>query len=155
MGAVLALAHDTLITLGLFSILGGLLPFNLEIDQAFVAALLTIIGYSINDTVVVFDRIREFAGIYKNLSRKEIINKAVNSTISRTVITSFTTLLVVTILLVFGGASIKGFAFALFIGILVGTYSSVFVATPVVYDTTDDEKIVERSTKASRAKATV
>lgn len=156
LGAVLALAHDTLITLGLFSILGGILPFNLEIDQAFVAALLTIIGYSINDTVVVFDRIREFAGIYTNLSRKDIINKAVNSTISRTVITSFTTLLVVTILLVFGGSSIKGFAFALFIGILVGTYSSVFVATPVVYDTTDDDKIVEkRSTKESRARATV
>jgi SecD/SecF fusion protein len=110
----------------------------MEIDQAFIAALLTVIGYSINDTVVVFDRIREFLNTYTKKSKEEVINMAVNSTVSRTIITSFTTILVVGILFFFGGSSIKGFAFALLVGVIVGTYSSVFIATPIVSDLTDD-----------------
>jgi SecD/SecF fusion protein len=134
LGAVAALFHDVMIVLSMFSLLHGILPFPMEIDQAFIAALLTVIGYSINDTVVVFDRIREFLGLYTGKSKKEVINMAVNSTVSRTVITSLTTLFVVLILFLFGGGSIKGFAFALVIGILVGTYSSIFIATPIMSD---------------------
>jgi SecD/SecF fusion protein len=140
LGAVAALFHDSLVVLGLFSIFWGVLPLSLEIDQAFIAALLTVIGYSINDTVVVFDRIREYLGIYTNKSTDEVLNLAINSTFSRTVITSLTTLFVVAILLVFGGGSIKGFAFALLIGIIVGTYSSIFVATPIVRDLSKELK---------------
>ncbi len=140
LGAVAALFHDTIIVLGMFAIFHGVLPFSLEIDQAFIAALLTVIGYSINDTVVVFDRIREFLGLYTNKGKKEVINMAINSTISRTIITSLTTLLVVLMLFIFGGGSIKGFAFALLVGIVVGTYSSVFVATPIMSDLTDELK---------------
>jgi len=140
LGAVAALFHDTLIVLGLFSLLRGVLPISLEIDQNFIAAILTVIGYSINDTVVVFDRIREYLGIYTQKSKDEVINMAVNSTVSRTVVTSLTTLFVVGILLIFGGASTRGFAFALFLGIVVGTYSSIFVATPIVRDLTGDLK---------------
>ncbi len=149
MGAVAALFHDSLIVLGLFSILKDVMPFSLEIDQAFIAAILTVIGYSINDTVVVFDRIREYLGIYTNKGKDEVINAALNSTFSRTIITSFTTLLVVGTLLIFGGASIKGFAFALLIGVLVGTYSSIFVATPIVRDLTDDLIGSVRANKAT------
>ncbi|MCL4140163.1 UNVERIFIED_CONTAM: hypothetical protein GTU68_011056 [Idotea baltica] len=139
LGAVAALIHDTLILLSVFSLLRGLLPFSLEIDQPFIAALLTVIGYSINDTVVVFDRIREFLGIHRTQSRKDVINMALNSTVSRTIITSLTTLFVVLMMFIFGGASIKGFAFALLVGILVGTYSSIFIATPLVYDLGKDD----------------
>ncbi len=137
-GAVAALFHDTLIVLGLFSLLHGLLPFNLEIDQTFIAAILTVIGYSINDTVVVFDRIREFLNSYLGKSKQEVINMAINSTVSRTVVTSLTTLFVVAILFFFGGNSIRGFAFALLVGIIVGTYSSIFVATPIMSDLTGE-----------------
>jgi SecD/SecF fusion protein len=140
LGAVAALFHDSIIVLGLFSVFHGVLPINLEIDQAFIAAILTVIGYSINDTVVVFDRIREFMNAYTKKSKEEVINMAINSTVSRTVITSLTTLLVVAILFVFGGTSIKGFALALLIGIIVGTYSSIFVATPVMSDLSGDLK---------------
>ncbi|MEN0005059.1 MAG: protein translocase subunit SecDF [Bacteroidota bacterium] len=151
-GAVAALFHDTMIVLAVFSIGHGILPFSLEIDQAFIAAILTVIGYSINDTVVVFDRIREFMGLYTKKSKEEVINMAINSTVSRTVITSLTTLLMVAILFVFGGASIKGFAFALLVGIIVGTYSSVFVATPVMSDLTGDLKPVSTSKKDNNKK---
>ncbi len=137
LGAVAALFHDSIIVLGLFSLLHGIVPWSLEIDQAFVAALLTVIGYSINDTVVIFDRIREFFGIYHNKAKDEVFNLAINSTFSRTIVTSLTTLFVVAILFIFGGSTIKGFAFALLIGILVGTYSSIFIATPIVRDLTD------------------
>lgn len=150
MGAVAALFHDTLIVLGLFSLLKDIMPFSLEIDQAFIAAILTVIGYSINDTVVVFDRIREYLGIYTNKGKDEVINAALNSTFSRTIITSFTTLLVVGTLLIFGGGSIKGFAFALLIGVLVGTYSSIFVATPIVRDLSDDLKGTVRPNKSKK-----
>jgi SecD/SecF fusion protein len=145
MGAVGALFHDSLVVLGLFSLLWGVLPISLTIDQAFIAALLTVIGYSINDTVVVFDRIREYLGVYSNKSTDEVINLAINSTFSRTIITSLTTLFVMLILLVFGGSSVKGFAFALVIGVLVGTYSSIFVATPIVRDLSDELKIKKSS----------
>ena len=152
LGAVAALFHDSLIVLGLFSLLKDVMPFSLEIDQAFIAAILTVIGYSINDTVVVFDRIREYLGIYTNKDKDEILNSALNSTFSRTIITSVTTLIVVAILLIFGGGTIKGFAFALLIGILVGTYSSIFVATPIVRDLSDDLKgTVRKSNRNSKA----
>jgi SecD/SecF fusion protein len=153
LGAVAALFHDTLIVLGLFSILKDIMPFTLEIDQPFIAALLTVIGYSINDTVVVFDRIREYINSYTQKDKHEIINAAVNSTVSRTIITSLTTLFVVIILLVFGGSTIKGFAFALLIGILVGTYSSIFIATPVMVDLTKDLGIKKKSTGKRFSKA--
>ncbi len=139
-GAVAALFHDSLIVLSIFSIFHGIVPWTMEIDQTFIAALLTVIGYSINDTVVIFDRIREYLNQYTKRSKTETINKAINSTLSRTVITSLTTLLVVLILFLFGGASIKGFAFALVVGIISGTYSTVFVATPLLHDFTGEMK---------------
>jgi SecD/SecF fusion protein len=135
MGGVVALAHDSIITLGMFSLFWGILPFSLEIDQAFIAAILTIIGYSINDTVIVFDRIREYLHLYPKRDEAEIMDNAMNSTLRRTFSTSLTVLIVLFAIFIFGGASIRGFTFALLIGILVGTYSSVFVATPLVYDT--------------------
>lgn len=155
MGAVAALFHDTLIVLAIFSLGHGVFPWTMEIDQAFIAAILTVIGYSINDTVVVFDRIREYLNIYTKKSKEEVINLAVNSTISRTIITSVTTFFMVAVLFIFGGASIKGFAFALLVGILVGTYSSVFIATPIMSDLTGDlkPKEVAKSKSFSRAAA--
>ncbi len=141
LGAVAALFHDVLFVLGLFSILHGIMPFAMEIDQAFIAAILTVVGYSINDTVVVFDRIREFFNTYTKKDKVEVINLAINNTVSRTVITSLTTLFVVLMLFIFGGGSIKGFAFALVIGIIVGTYSSVFVASPIVSHLMSEEEV--------------
>ena len=132
-GAVAALAHDSLIVLSLFAI-AYLLGFAVEIDQVFIAAILTVIGYSLNDTVVVFDRIREALNERVEENLQDTINMAVNQTLSRTLITSVTTLLVVLILFIFGGEALKGFSFALLIGVIVGTYSSVFVATPLVLD---------------------
>jgi len=137
-GAIIAVFHDALIVLSIFSIAKGFLPFSLEIDQAFIAALLTVIGYSINDTVIIFDRIREFFTIHTDRDKDEVINSAINTTLSRTLMTSFTTLLVVAILFVFGGASIKGFSFALLVGIMVGTYSSIFIAAPILHDLATD-----------------
>jgi len=155
LGAVAALFHDSLVVLGLFSLLHNIVPFALEVDQAFIAAILTVIAYSINDTVVVFDRIREYLGIYSNKSTDEVLNLAINSTVSRTVITSVTTLVVVLTLFIFGGGSIKGFAFALIIGILVGTYSSIFVATPIVRDLSKDLKPKVTAKKSSFSRASV
>ncbi|MBT8399912.1 MAG: protein translocase subunit SecF [Rhodothermia bacterium] len=134
LGAVAALFHDVTITLGVFSILHGITPFSLQIDQTIIAAFLTIVGYSLNDTVVIFDRIREYANIFKTEPYPEMVNKSINHTLSRTIVTSGTTLLVVATLFIFGGEVLKGFAFALIIGILIGTYSSVFVAAPVVVE---------------------
>jgi preprotein translocase SecF subunit len=135
LGAVAALFHDVLITLGVFSILYGIVPgLNLEISISVVAAFLTLVGYSINDTVVVFDRIREDIKIHKTANVEEIMNKAINKTMRRTIITSLTTLLVVSVLLFFGGEVLRGFAFTLFLGILVGTYSSIFVASSFVLE---------------------
>ena len=135
LGAVAALFHDVLITLGIFSILYGLIPgLNLEISISVVAAFLTLVGYSINDTVVVFDRIREDIKIHKTADVEEIMNKAINKTMRRTIITSLTTLMVVTVLLFFGGEVLRGFAFTLFFGIIIGTYSSIFVASSFVLE---------------------
>ena len=134
-GAVTALFHDTLITLGLFSLLYGLIPgLNLEIDITIVAAFLTLIGYSINDTVIVFDRIRENIKIHKTKPIDEIINTSISQTMSRTVLTGGTTLLTVFVLLIFGGEVLRAFAFTLFFGIIIGTYSSIFVASALVYE---------------------
>ncbi len=147
LGAIAALAHDVTITLGMFSLLYGYLPFSLEIDQAFIAAILTVIGYSLNDTVVVFDRIREYISEHKRGSRKELYNSALNSTISRTVNTSLSTFLVLLAIFIFGGEVIQGFIFALLIGVFVGTYSSLFIATPIVYDTLIITEKVENNKK--------
>jgi len=133
-GSVVALAHDSFLTLGIFSLLHGLLPFNLEIDQSFIAAILTIIGYSINDKVVIFDRIREFTTLYPKRNLKETINAAVNTTLSRTINTTGTTFVTLLAIFLFGGAVIRGFVFALMFGVIVGTLSSIFIATPVAYD---------------------
>lgn len=138
-GAIAALAHDVLIVLSIFSIAYGVLPFSLEIDQAFIAAILTVVGYSINDTVVVFDRLREYLGLHPKKDAKDVINSALNSTISRTVNTSLSTFVVLLIIFVFGGEMIRGFIFAMMVGVVVGTYSSLFIATPITYDLSKGE----------------
>lgn len=134
LGGLLALAHDTIITLSFYSIFSGILPFNLEVDQSLIAALLTIIGYSINDTVVIFDRIREYLGLYPKRAINETMNNAMNSTLGRTFNTSGTTLVVLIAIFIFGGEVIRGFIFSLLVGITVGTYSSIFIASPLAYD---------------------
>ncbi|MCF6366074.1 MAG: protein translocase subunit SecDF [Bacteroidales bacterium] len=141
LGALAALAHDVLLVLGLFSLLYNLMPFSMEINQAFIAAILTVVGYSVNDTVVVFDRIREFMQFSKTRERKVVYNDALNSTLSRTFSTSLSTFVVLLAIFLFGGEAIQGFIFALLIGIVVGTYSSLFIATPVVFDTVKDKTI--------------
>jgi preprotein translocase SecF subunit len=134
MGAVAAVAHDVTITLGLFSLLYGILPFSLQIDQTIIAAFLTIVGYSLNDTVVVFDRVREYTALFKTDDYVDLVNRSINNTLSRTVVTSGTTLLVLTVLFIFGSDVLRGFAFALIVGVAIGTYSSVYVASPVVVE---------------------
>ena len=133
LGAVMAVFHDVMIVLGIFSIFGTIMPFNMEIDQAFIAAILTVIGYSLNDTVVVFDRIREIIG-EKGWRNGDHVDLALNSTLSRTLNTSLTTLVVLLAIFIFGGESLRGFMFAMIVGIIVGTYSSLFIATPVMFD---------------------
>jgi preprotein translocase SecF subunit len=134
-GAVAALFHDVLITLGLFAALYGLIPgLNLDIDLTIVAAFLTLIGYSINDTVIVFDRIRENLKIHKTRPLYDIINTSISQTMSRTILTGGTTLLTVLVLMIFGGEVLRSFAFTLFFGIIIGTYSSIFVASTLVYE---------------------
>ncbi|MBQ5802663.1 MAG: protein translocase subunit SecF, partial [Bacteroidales bacterium] len=133
-GGVLSLAHDTIIVIGFFSLFSGILPFSLDVDQTFIAAVLTIIGYSINDSVVIFDRIREYNVLYPKRSLRENINGALNSTLARCVNTSVSTLVVMVAIALFGGEVIRGFACALIVGIIVGAYSSIFVGTPIVYD---------------------
>lgn len=140
LGAIAAIFHDVLIVLAVFSIFYGILPFSLDIDQAFIAAILTVVGYSINDTVVVFDRIREYLNLHKKQEMNEVINKALNSTLSRTVNTSLSTFFVLLMIFIFGGEVIRGFAFALLVGVAVGTYSSLCVATPIVVDLTKKEE---------------
>lgn len=133
-GATLALSINALLIIGIFSMFYGILPFNLEVNQAFIAAILTIIGYAINDTVVVFDRIREYLGLYPKRKLKENVNNAINSTLSRTINTSGTTLVTLLAIFFFGGETIRGFIFALIIGVVVGTIATIFVATPIAYD---------------------
>jgi SecD/SecF fusion protein len=148
-GAVVALFHDSLFVISSFAI-AGLFGFSFEIDQVFIAAILTIIGYSINDTVIVYDRIREYLGFGANHDRSKVFNDAINNTLSRTLITSGTTLITVVVLLFFGGEVLRGFSFALFIGFVVGTYSSIFIAAPIVIDL---EKSLEKENELKPVKA--
>jgi len=135
LGAVAAVFHDVLIVLAIFSLFWRVLPFDMEIGQSFIAAILTVVGYSLNDTVVIFDRIREFTGLHKSWKFNEVVDKGLSSTLGRTINTSMTTLVVLLAIFLFGGDSIKGFMFALIVGVIVGTYSSLFVASPIMYDT--------------------
>lgn len=139
LGAITSLAHDVIIVIGIYSLLWGILPFNMEIDQSFIAAILTVIGYSVNDSVVVFDRVREFLPLHRKRPTIEVLNLALNNTLSRTLNTGICSILVLIIMFFFGGATIRGFLFAMIIGIIIGTYSSIFVATAVVYDTSSKQ----------------
>jgi SecD/SecF fusion protein len=143
LGAVAAVFHDVLIVLSIFSLFYKVLPFDMEIGQSFIAAILTVVGYSLNDTVVIFDRIREFNNKHPMWKYSRTVNTALSSTLGRTVNTSLTTLIVLLAIFIFGGDSIKGFMFALIIGVIVGTYSSLFIASPIMYDTT--EKLDKKS----------
>ncbi|MBE6176704.1 MAG: protein translocase subunit SecDF [Rikenellaceae bacterium] len=149
MGATVALAHNALLVIGIFSMLYAVMPFNLEVNQAFIAAILTIIGYSINDTVVIFDRIREYIGLYPKRDIKTNIDNAICATLSRTINTSGTTLVTLLAIFIFGGETIRGFVFALILGVIIGTYSSVFIATPIAYDL--QRKNVKRGEEATEA----
>ncbi|MFN3754739.1 protein translocase subunit SecDF [Flavobacterium sp.] len=143
LGAIGAILHDVIFVLGLYSLLYKYMPFHMEMDQHFIAAILTVIGYSMNDTVIVFDRVREFlAGNIKG-NFKDVVNASINTTLSRTINTSFTMIIVLLIMFVFGGDSIRGFIFAMLVGIFVGTYSSLFIATPIVYDTMSKKQVEE------------
>ena len=156
-GGVLALFHDTLITIGFFSLFYGIMPFSMQVDQSFVAAILTIIGYSINDTVIIFDRIRENVHLFPKHTLKRNMNEGLNQTLARTMNTSGTTLVVLLVIFIFGGEVIRGFVFALLVGITVGTYSSVFTASPIAYDllhgAREDKLIEEKEAKANQKKA--
>lgn len=153
LGALAAVAHDVIFVLGIYSLCYKFMPFHMEMDQHFIAAILTVIGYSMNDTVIVFDRIREFlAGNLKG-DFKHIVNESINTTLSRTINTSLTMILVLSIMFVFGGESIRGFIFAMLVGIVVGTYSSLFIATPVLVDTLskkDKEEIEKRHAELNK-----
>lgn len=140
LGAIVGMTHDVIVVLGLFALLHGVLPFNMEVDQAFIAAILTVVGYSINDTVVVFDRIREYLKKYRRKTQNEVINDAINSTLGRTVNTSLSTFIVLLTIFIFDGGAIKGFVFALMVGVIVGTYSSICIATPIVSDLLKNKK---------------
>ena len=136
LGGVVGLAHTALIVIGFFSFFSGILPFSLDIDQTFIAAILTIIGYAINDTVVIFDRIREYKEMHPKADFKQNVNEALNSTLSRTMNTSLTTLVTMLAIAIFGGEVIRGLAVALILGIVIGTYASIFIATPIMFDVT-------------------
>jgi SecD/SecF fusion protein len=133
------------VTLAVFSFLKGIVPFPLEIDQHFIAAILTVIGFSMNDTVIVFDRIRENSHLMKGARKAEIINRSINETLSRTIMTSLTVFLTLLILFIFGGETTRGFAFAMLIGVITGTYSSIFVAAPILMDLAKDKPLGEGS----------
>ena len=151
LGAVVAVFHDVLIVLGVFSLTYKFMPFSMEIDQAFIAAILTVIGYSLNDTVIVFDRIREYFGEHPSWKMNRIIDVALSSTLSRTLNTSFTTLIVLLSMFFLGAESIRGLLFAIIVGIVVGTYSSLFIATPVMYDSIKRKKVEDLIDKKEEA----
>ena len=144
-GSVASLVHDVIFILGLYSLLYSIMPFSLEIDQSFIAAILTIIGYSMNDTVVVFDRVRELVNLYPKRDRKDVINEAINATLTRTLSTSLSTFLVLIVIFLLGGETIRGFVFAMMIGVIIGTYSTLFVAIPIAYDI--EKKKLEKEAK--------
>jgi SecD/SecF fusion protein len=153
LGTIVALLHDVFVTLMVFSFLKGFVPFPLEIDQHFIAAILTVIGFSMNDTVIVFDRIREYARQMVGMPKEKIINAAINDTLSRTIMTSLTVFLTLLILFIFGGEVTRGFAFAMLIGVVTGTYSSIFVAAPILVDLAKDKPLgfsVEKKQKSKR-----
>jgi SecD/SecF fusion protein len=154
LGAVLALLHDVLITLTFFTLFHGLVPFSLEIDQAIIACILTVIGYSVNDTVIVYDRIREFMNAFTGRRKEEVFNLAINTTLNRTLITSGTVFFVVLLLFVFGGSAIKGFAFGMLMGVFFGTYSSVFVASALVVDFIKEDYVAGKVVEAPKAEPT-
>jgi SecD/SecF fusion protein len=141
LGTIVSLLHDVCVTLAVFSFFRGRVPFALEIDQHFIAAVLTVIGFSMNDTVIVFDRIREYFRNTPGGDKKDVINRAINDTLSRTIMTSFTVFVTVLILFIFGGEATRGFAFAMLIGVFTGTYSSIFVAAPVLVDMDKSDKL--------------
>ena len=141
LGTIVALLHDVFVTLAVFSFLKDFVPFPLEIDQHFIAAILTVIGFSMNDTVIVFDRIREDSRLMKGADKGTIINKAINETLSRTIMTSLTVFLTILSLFIFGGEVTRGFAFAMLIGVITGTYSSIFVAAPILMDLNRDKPL--------------
>jgi SecD/SecF fusion protein len=146
LGTIVALLHDVFITLAVFSFLKNIVPFPLEIDQHFIAAVLTVIGFSMNDTVIVFDRIREYSKGSKLGDKGTIINRAINDTLSRTIMTSLTVFLTILILFIFGGEVTRGFAFAMLIGVITGTYSSIFVAAPILVDFAKDRPLGDTET---------
>ncbi len=147
LGTIVALLHDVLVTLAVFSFLKGVVPFPLEIDQHFIAAILTVIGFSMNDTVIVYDRVREYSHTMKGMDKATLINKAINDTLSRTIMTSLTVFLTILILFLVGGEVTKGFAFAMLIGVVTGTYSSIFVAAPMLVDLAKSKPLGEADTK--------
>jgi len=156
-GAIAATAHDAFVVLALFSILHGIVPFAMEVDATFIAALLTVIGYSLNDTVIIFDRLREYLKERPNANMKDTMNAAINSTLSRTFNTAFTVFIVVFILFLFGGSALKAFSFAMLIGVVVGCYSSIFIASPIMFDLDKDhdsykEKSTSKATTPTKKK---
>jgi SecD/SecF fusion protein len=153
LGTIVALLHDVLVTLAVFSFLRGIVPFPLEIDQHFIAAVLTVIGFSMNDTVIVFDRVREYSRTMFGQSKTVILNKAINDTLARTIMTSLTVFLTLLILFIFGGEVTRGFAFAMLIGVVTGTYSSIFVAAPILVDFAKDKPLGEPEKDKTLAKA--
>jgi SecD/SecF fusion protein len=150
LGTIVALVHDVLVTLAVFSFLKGVVPFALEIDQHFIAAVLTVIGFSMNDTVIVFDRVREYFRKRAGDSKTNIINAAINDTMSRTIMTSLTVFLTLLILFIFGGEVTRGFAFAMMIGVITGTYSSIFVAAPILVDLDKSDNLINEEDKEKR-----
>jgi SecD/SecF fusion protein len=154
MGTIISLAHDVLVTLAVFSFMRSVVPFPLEIDQHFIAAILTVIGFSMNDTIIVFDRVRENARNMKGADKTTIINKSINDTLSRTVMTSLTVFLTILILFIVGGEVTRGFAFAMLIGVITGTYSSIFVAAPILIDFAKDKPLSEPEAPVKAKKAT-
>jgi len=154
LGGVVSLAHTAIIVIGFFSLFSGILPFNLDVDQTFIAAILTIIGYAINDNVVIFDRIREYRTLHPNVDVRTNTNLAINATLTRTVNTSVSTLVTMLAIAVFGGESIRGLAVALILGICIGTYASIFIGTPVMYDATmwDQKRLAAKNGNAKPSK---
>lgn len=153
LGAVAAIFHDVLIVLGVFSLTYNFMPFSMEIDQSFIAAILTVVGYSLNDTVIIFDRIREYFGEHPGWKMNRVIDVALNSTLGRTLNTSFTTLIVLLSMFIFGAESIRGLLFAIIVGIVVGTYSSLFIATPIMFDTVKRKNIEDLIDKKTEEEA--
>jgi SecD/SecF fusion protein len=152
-GAVMSLFHDVLLVIGVYSIFWGIMPFSMEIDQSFIAAILTVVGFSVNDTVIVFDRLREYIPLYRKRPMKEVLNMAINSTLSRTINTTLTVILTIVAMFIFGGAVIRGFMFALLVGIGTGVYSSVFVATALMYDTSHKGNADEDPSRKKKLKS--